>query len=69
LTRSAFIDAVGAGYIPAGIKLGAKIICWRREDILNIVEYGVAGRREQGRRARALAAQRRATESVIRAES
>jgi hypothetical protein len=68
LTRSAFV--VNAGFIPAGIKLGAKIICWRREDILHIVKHGVVGRREQVRRARALEARRRATaESAIPAES
>jgi predicted DNA-binding transcriptional regulator AlpA len=60
MTRSAFLDAVRDGYIPEGIKLGAKILAWRREDILHVVQHGVVGRREQARRTRALEAQRRA---------
>jgi hypothetical protein len=64
LTRSAFLDAVRDGYIAAGIKLGAKVIAWRREDILHIVQHGVVGRREQGRRARAREAPRRAAETA-----
>jgi predicted DNA-binding transcriptional regulator AlpA len=64
MSRSGFIDAVNDGYIPAGVKLGAKIMAWRREDILHIVEHGVVGRREQGRRAKALAAQRRVAAEI-----
>jgi hypothetical protein len=60
MARSTFLDAVADGYIPPGIKLGAKALAWRREVILDIVEHGVVGRREQGRRAKALAMQRRA---------
>jgi hypothetical protein len=60
MTRSAFLDAVRDGYVPAGIKLGAKIIAWRRSTILDVVQHGVVGRREQNRRAKALTAQRRA---------
>jgi prophage regulatory protein len=58
MTRSAFLTAVEDGYIAKGIKLGAKVVAWRREDILEIVNNGVIGRREQGRRARERAAQR-----------
>jgi predicted DNA-binding transcriptional regulator AlpA len=55
MSRSAFVNAVACGYIPAGIKLGGKVIAWRREDILEIVRNGVVGRREQRRRARTTA--------------
>jgi hypothetical protein len=60
MTRSAFRTAVEDGYINKPIKLGAKVVAWRREDILDIVRNGVVGRREQGRRARAREEQRRA---------
>lgn len=45
ITRSAFRDALANGYIPAPIKLGDKIVAWRREDILALIEHGVASRR------------------------
>ena len=57
LTRSAFLTAVEDGYIARPVKLGAKVVAWRREEILHIVQHGVVGRREQGRRAKARAAQ------------
>lgn len=60
MTRSAFLTAVADGYIAGPVKLGAKLIAWKREDILEIIENGVVGRREQGRRARAREAQRQA---------
>jgi prophage regulatory protein len=60
MTRSAFLTAVEDGYIPKGIKLGAKVIAWKREHILALIENGVVGRREQGRRARERAAAHRA---------
>jgi hypothetical protein len=59
MTRSAFRSAVEDGYIPAPFKLGAKLVAWRKEDIVHIARNGVVGRREIGRRARARAAQRR----------
>jgi hypothetical protein len=65
ITRSTFLDAVADGYIPPGIKLGAKALAWRREIIVHIAEHGVVGRREQGRRAKALAAQRRAAAEPV----
>ena len=60
MTRSAFLTAVEDGYIKKPIRLGGKVVAWRREDILEIIKNGVVGRREQGRRARARAAQRQA---------
>ncbi len=60
MTRSAFLTAVEDGYIAKGIKLGRKVVAWRREDILDIVKNGVDGRRKQGRRARERAALRQA---------
>lgn len=59
ITRSAFRSAVADGYIAQPVKLGAKAVAWRREDIIEIVKNGVVGRREKGRRARAREAQRR----------
>jgi len=52
MTRSAFRSAVGDGYIPAPLKLGAKVVAWRKEDIVHIARNGVVGRRAKGRRAR-----------------
>ena len=66
LTRSAFLTAVEDRYIAKPVKLGAKVVAWRREDILHIVQHGVVGRREQGRRAKARAAQRQAAEAASR---
>jgi hypothetical protein len=58
MTRSAFRSAIADGYIPAPLKLGAKVVAWRKEDIVYIARNGVVGRREKGRRARAREAQR-----------
>ena len=66
LTRSAFLTAVEDRCIAKPVKLGAKVVAWRREDILHIVQHGVVGRREQGRRAKARAAQRQAAEAASR---
>jgi prophage regulatory protein len=60
MTRSAFLTAVEDGYIAPPVKLGAKVVAWRREDILAIVEHGVQGRRARGRKALAREAQRQA---------
>jgi hypothetical protein len=65
MTRSAFLAAVEDGYIKPGIKLGAKVIAWRKPDILHIVEHGVVRRREQGRRAKVREGQRRAEAEVV----
>lgn len=59
LSRAAFLAAVADGYIPPAVRLGAKAVAWRREDILEIVKNGVQGRRPRGRKALAREAQRR----------
>jgi len=52
MTRSAFLTAVEDGYIPKGLKLGAKVIAWKSEDIARIAREGVKGRRVLAREAR-----------------
>jgi prophage regulatory protein len=51
LSRAAFLAAVADGYVPPPVRLGAKAVAWRREDILDIVKNGVQGRRPRGRKA------------------
>ena len=68
MTRSAFRSAVEDGYIPPPLKLGAKVVAWRKEDIVHIARNGVVGRREKGRRARAREARRRAAKVEVPAE-
>ena len=60
MTRSAFLTAVEDGYISKGVKLGAKVIAWRRDDILYIIAHGVQARRARGRKALAREVQRQA---------
>src|SRR5262245_10566943 len=55
LTRSAWRDAVDAGYIEKPVRLGPKVIAWRREVILDIIKNGVGGPRPRSRRAKARA--------------
>ena len=58
MTRTAWRDGIADGYIPAGVRLGAKIVAWPREVILEIIKNGTGGRRARGRRAKARAAAR-----------
>lgn len=60
MSRASFLTAVEDGYIAGPVRLGAKVVAWKREDILDVVKNGVVGRREQGRRARERAAAHRA---------
>jgi hypothetical protein len=52
MSRAAFKNAVKDGYIAPPVKLGGKVIVWRKEDILPIARNGVQGRRYQKRQAR-----------------
>ena len=66
LTRSAFLTAVEDAYIAQPVKLGGKVVAWRKDDILAIVQHGVKGRRPRGRRSLARETQRQsaATQAV-----
>lgn len=55
MSRSAFMNAVKEGYIAPPVRLGGKVVAWRKEDILPIAGHGVQGRVAQ-RRAVKLAA-------------
>jgi prophage regulatory protein len=63
LTRSGWLDAVEAGYIPPPVRLGPKAVAWKRADVLNVMEHGVGERRARGRRAEMLAKRRAAAKT------
>jgi len=56
MSRSAFLAAIVDGYIAPPLKLGAKAVAWRREDILRIIQEGVPGRRALARETKRRAA-------------
>jgi hypothetical protein len=55
VSRSAWRDGVEAGYYPKPIKIGPKMVGWRREDIMALIQNGVGDRRARSRRAAARA--------------
>jgi hypothetical protein len=69
LTRSVWLDAVGAGHIPPPIRLG-KIIAWPSSVVLDVMKNGIPrGRRGPRAEARAAAhaeARRKAAEGAKR---
>ena len=43
VSRSAWLNGVERGIYPPPIKVGAKVVAWRREDILEVIENGARG--------------------------
>jgi predicted DNA-binding transcriptional regulator AlpA len=44
ISRAKFYDLVKQGSLPQPIKLGSRISCWRRVDIVNFIESNAGGR-------------------------